>query len=91
MQIKKNPQIQGAAVALLALNLEYPKVTDKWGDKSGQVINDCVSRLGLPDPEVQKLTPRQEARDVAVFEAIWRTANKMQAALVRARLLSKRN
>jgi len=87
-QISKNPHVQAATVALFALNIA--QLNGENGEKAGQIIDNCCSRMGLPAVE-GKLTRRQQAMDDAVKEAILVGADKMKAALVAARLLSKRN
>jgi hypothetical protein len=85
--IASNPNVQASTVALLALSVAYPEVDDEYHDKAGQIISKCCSRMGLEG----KLTRRQQAKEDAVGEAILVGADEMKAALVAARLLSKRN
>lgn len=89
-QISKNPHVQASTVALLALGIAHPEVNDEYHERAGQIIDDCCSRMGLPAAE-GKLTRRQQAKSDAVTDAILQGAGKMKAALVAARLLSKRN
>jgi hypothetical protein len=88
--IARNPKVQAATVALLALSVAHPEVDDEdeeYHDKVGKIIGECCSRMGLEG----KLTRRQQAKEDAVGQAILVGADKMKAALVAARLLSKRN
>jgi hypothetical protein len=89
-EVNKNQHIQSATVALLALNIAYPDAGDEYGEKAGQIVDECCSRMGLPDVR-GKLTRKQQALDDAVLETIQAGAGRMEAALVRARLLSKVN
>jgi hypothetical protein len=85
-QASKNPHVQAAAVELLAVNLKHADITDEYGEEAGEVLTRCLSQMGLPSSD-QKLTPKQQTLDDAVTEAIQGLCNKMEAALVKARLL----
>jgi hypothetical protein len=86
-----NRQIEQAAVAIVALRLEHPDGDQEYGDKAAKVTRRCFSRLSLPDSELQELTPNEQEVEDGLFEMIHDRATKMEAALVRAGLLSKRN
>lgn len=83
-QLRKNPLVQAAAIALAALNTEYPDASDEFAEKAGQVLTRCSSLMGLPS---EGLTPKQQYLDEAVTEAIQELSTKMEAALIKARLL----
>jgi hypothetical protein len=84
------PVVRAAAVAMLAAAIEHPDGGDEYGRKSGQAIDDCIARLGMP-ANTQKLTPRQRDLDDTVAETIQELAFEMEDALVKARLLPKEN
>jgi hypothetical protein len=86
-QISKNPHVQAAAIALLAVNRKHVDVTDEYGEKAGWVIDQCLSAMGLPSG-YEKATPRQQARLDAATDIILELAGKMERALGTARLLS---
>jgi hypothetical protein len=80
----KSPLVQFAAVELLAVNLKHADVTDKYREEAGQVFTRCLSRM--EDPELtreQRLT-----REATLTAAIRGLSAQMEAALVKARLLS---
>jgi hypothetical protein len=89
-QLRKNPLVQAAAIAHLAVYLEYTRDEDEDGyeaaEKGGEVLARCCSLMGLRSDE-GKLTPKQEALDDAVTDAILELSTKMEAALIKARLL----
>jgi len=87
-KLQTNPHVQAAAIEMLAVNLKHGD-TDEYGDEAAQVIARCYSRMGLPDTE--DLTIKQLARHDAAMEAILGRADKMERALIRARLVSKHN
>jgi hypothetical protein len=83
-ELRKNPFVQAAAIALAALNAEYPDASDEFAEKAGQILARCCSLMGLPS---EGLTPKQQYLDDAVTEAIQELSTKMEAALIKARLL----
>lgn len=86
------PVVRAAAVAMLAaaIDLRNGGDEDEYGRKSGEAIDACIARLGMP-ANTQKLTPRQRDLDETVMETIQDLALAMEKALVKARLLPKEN
>jgi O-phosphoseryl-tRNA(Cys) synthetase len=86
----KNPHVQAAAVALLALIPKHPDNTDEYADEAGGVLERCHSLMGLPHNNL-KLTRKQQSREDSVTEAIQGMADERKRVLVGARILSKHN
>jgi len=90
-KLNKNPHVGAAAVELLAVNLKHgPDAGDEYGAEAGPVLERCCAQFGLPADE-RTHTRKQQELDDAVSDAIPDLAEKMERALVSARLLSKRN
>jgi len=80
----KSPLVQLAAVELLAVNLKHADVTDEYRKAAGQVFTRCHSQMEAPElTREQRLT-----REDRLTESIRRLSAQMEAALVKARLLS---
>jgi methionyl-tRNA formyltransferase len=76
--------VQLAAVELLAVNLKHADVTDKYREEAGQILIRCFSQMENPElTREQRLT-----REATLAERIRRLSAQMEAALVKARLLS---
>jgi hypothetical protein len=87
--LRTNKHVQTAVVEVFALNRTHPgaeDANDEYGEAAGGCVSRCYSRLGL-DSSDGKLTRKQMARQDAVMEAILTGADRMEAALVKARLL----
>ena len=87
--LDKNPQVIRAAAELLAVNLKYGDDggSDEYGAEAGAVIGRCFSRMGVPDPDLGKLTRKQWAVSDTVMEAVNSLETRMERALQRAKLV----
>jgi len=77
-ELRKNPLVQAAAIAHLAVDVEYTGNegdADEFNERAGEALGRCCSLMGLPI-----------SNDV-VTDAIMELSAKMRAALVKARLL----
>jgi hypothetical protein len=79
-RLRKNPLVQAAAIAHLAVDVEYTgdeDDQDEFNERAGEALARCCSLMGLP------------SSNDAVTEAILELSTKMRAALIKARLLSR--
>jgi hypothetical protein len=77
-ELRKNPIVQAAAVARLAVGLKYTDDTDDLNDETYQILTDCLSAMGEAENESLAVTLAEMMADLE---------EKMEAALVKARLL----
>jgi hypothetical protein len=93
-KIRKNPHVQFATVALLAVNVKYGKEggSDEYGEEAGPVLEACERRMGLPEETLNNewMTPEQQLVKDTVEDEVMELAFRMERTLVKAGLLSKR-
>jgi hypothetical protein len=85
-QFCKNPHIQSATVAQLALNV-LELEDDEHAERSTLIYEECCSKLGMP-PEGRKVSGKQRVQCDRVLETILEGATRMRQILAKARLLS---
>jgi hypothetical protein len=93
-RIRKNPDVQLAAVALLAVNVKYREDAggDEYGDEAGPILTAVERRMNLPSTYNNEwATPEQKLVNDTIECEVMELAHRMERALVKAGLLSKHN
>src|SRR6267378_4224193 len=78
-QFSNQNDIQGAALALAALNITHPDNDDEYGDMASQIMEDYCPHLRVPDAA---LTPEEENLADEMRETIQSEAHKMEEELL---------
>jgi len=68
--------VQGAALAILALNLTHPEVDDEYGELAGQALEEHCPLLGA---DWEDLTPEQVVMANAMMDEVLEMADRMEA------------